>query len=137
MPEQKEIESTDASATGHDDHHHGEFSVEEESLDVKLIGGIVFGTAIVIVGLILIGFTITEVTSRQMIAASIAETTYHEIREARAAAAAKLMKYEVIDQANGVYRMPIDRAIDLMVNEQFQDNDEVSYSSEMKLLPAQ
>lgn len=137
MPEQKDIESSDASTAGHDEHHHVEFSVEAESLDAKLIGGIVFGTAIVVVGLILVGFTITEVTSREMIAEAVAQTSYPEIREARAAATSRLTKYEVIDATNGVYRMPIDRAIDLMVNEQFQNRDEAAFSSELQLLPAQ
>lgn len=137
MPEQIDVASADAVETGHEDHHHVEFSVEAESLNVKLIGGIVLGTVIVVLGLILVGFTITEVTSRELVAESIAQTTYPELREARAAATARLMKYEVVDAANGVYRMPIDRAIDLMVNEQFQNKDEMSYSSELQLLPDQ
>jgi hypothetical protein len=65
----------------------------------------------------------------------LAETTYPELREAMASAAGRLTQFGVVDQAQGVYRIPIDRAIDLMVNEQFQNGGAGDYSDELRLLP--
>jgi hypothetical protein len=90
---------------------------------------------VIVAGLVLFGFTLTEVTSRDIRTRVLAETTYPELREARASAAGRLTQFGVVDQAQGVYRSPIDRAIDLMVNEQFQNGGAGDYSDELRLLP--
>ncbi len=110
--------------------------VEKEFINVGFVMGIVLGTVVIVAGLVLFGFTMTEVTSRDIRTRVLSETAYPDIREARAAAAGRLNQYAVVDTAAGIYRIPIDRAIDLLVNEQYQNQQAEDYSNEVMLLPS-
>ncbi len=123
-----------AATEGHD--AHGLVGVEKESVDISLLFGIIVGTVVIVVALIIIAFTITEVKSRQFESDNIEATDYPELREVRAAAASQLTQYDVVDAENNSFRIPIDRAIDLMANEQHESGSDGSYSDEVVLLPS-
>ncbi len=118
-----------------DEGHHAFVGVEKESINVGLVSGIIVVTIVIVTALIIIAFTLTDVTSTETIATVIAETDYPELREVEAAAANQLMQYGIVDQDAQVFQIPIDRAIDLMVNEEFEQRGEQAYSDELVLIP--
>ena len=115
----------------HDSHHH-EVGVEPESINAFLIMGIVFATSLVVVVLILVGFTITTSYSQINEAAMVAEAEYPEVREVRAEAISEMKKTGVVDEENGIYRISVDEAIDLMVKMQYE-NPEGAFTEEFTL----
>ena len=125
-----------AAAEGHDS-HHSLVGVEKESINVGLVMGIVLGTVVIVSGLVAFAFTVTEVTVRETSEILISQTEYPELREVRAAAANRLTQYNVVNADAETYQIPIDQAINLMANEEYQNRDENSYSSELVLLPSQ
>ena len=124
-----------ASGEGHDA-HHALVGVEKESVDTSLLFGVILGTVVIVVTLVIIAFTITEVKSRSTLSERIAATEYPELREVRAAAASLLTKYEVVDAESQTYRIPIEQAINLMANEQHQNGGDGAYTDEVVLLPS-
>ena len=131
-PQAAEAMASEESSAGH--HHF--VGVEKESIDAKLIFGIVAGVTVIVVGLVILAFTITGVTSQELRAQAVAEVDYPELREANAAAAARLMGYDVVDAESGTFRIPIERAIDLMVNEHHANRTGGPVSNELKLVPS-
>ena len=104
------------------DEHDGHFELsdfEPESVDSGIILGVVLATAVVVVGLVILGFTIFNVYSRKTAEELVAQTTYPEIRDIRAAATGELNQSGVVDAENEIYRIPIDRAMSLMVEQQY------------------
>lgn len=63
-----------------------------------------------------------------------ASSNYPELRQVELAATQLLNQYEVINADQGVYRIPIDRAIDLIVDES-PPAPAANYSQELQLLP--
>ena len=116
--------------------HHHFVGVEEESVNAGLVIGIVLGVVVIVTGLVVFAFTITEVTTRDTMESILADIEYPDLRETRAASAALLNKYETVNAEEGSFRIPIDRAIDLMVNENFQSQADGNFSDELKLLPS-
>lgn len=124
-----------AAAEGHES-HHSLVGVEKESINVGAVFGIVFGTVVIIVALIAVGFTVTLVTTKDTVAQIAAEADYPEIREIRAAAAARLEQYDVVDAEAATFQIPIDQAINLIVNEEYQNQAVKNYTDELVLLPS-
>jgi hypothetical protein len=111
-----------------------QIGVEHEGVEAKQILAIVAAIALAIVLMAITIFQFTnrvEAAVRQRLAA---EASYPELREAEAQAAERLGQYGIVDDAQGVYRIPIDRAMELMVN-QAQQAPGGPYSSELQLLP--
>ena len=52
------------------------------------------------------------------------ESVPRELRQAEANADRKLTQYGQIDQEEGVYRVPIDRAIDLIMEEEWKEGNQ-------------
>ena len=125
-----------AAAEGHDS-HHSFVGVEKESINVGLVMGIVLGTVVIVTVLVSFAFTMTEVTVRETNELIISQTEYPELREVKAAAANKLTQYDVVNADAGKFQIPIDQAIVLMANEEYQNQAQKSYSEELVLLPPQ
>lgn len=53
--------------------------------------------------------------------ASVDRVRYPQIRQAEMEATQQLQQYGVVDEAEGTYHMPIDRAMDLIATEEYQD----------------
>lgn len=52
--------------------------------------------------------------------------TYNDIREAEVEATQRLQQYGVVDEEEGTYRIPIDRAMDLIATEEYQQRQQQS-----------
>ena len=124
-----------ASTDGHES-HHALVGVEKEAVNVGVVMGIVFGTVVIVSSLVAFAFTMTEVTQRETLALINAQTDYPELREARAAAASRLAQYNIVNAQEETYQIPIDQAINLIVNEQYLNQDDTDYTSELVLLPS-
>ena len=137
MSEQEETihtPTTDTHEQGHDDHEggHGLAGFEPEDLNVWMVMGVVFATSLVVVALIIVGFAITgsyaKITEDEM----LSNANYPEIRDIRAAATAEMNEAGVVDANAGIYRIPVDQAMDLMVEMQYK-NPEGNFTDELVL----
>lgn len=93
-----------------------------EKRDVSVAKTLVVGLFVIV---LIIGFfivlneyfiSVSEEITHQQVLAPESKT----LREQRARDAELLHSYEVIDSTAGVYRIPIERAMELMANEAFQ-----------------
>ncbi len=124
-----------ASTEGHGS-HHALVGVEKESINVGLILGIVLGTVVIVTGLVSLAFTMTEVTNQETKAILVVEADYPELREVRAAAATRLTQYDVVNSNENIFQIPIDQAINMIVNEQHEAEKKSDLSGELVLLPS-
>lgn len=97
-----------------------EIGVENEGIQAGAILTFMFVMAIIIGIAVTIVFNLTNLVAQDVYDTAATEMTYPEAREARAGAAAQLNQYEVLDQEQGVYQIPVDRAMELMLNEAYQ-----------------
>ncbi len=127
-----------AAATEHgaDEHHddHFELAVEDENIETGAIFRI-FGVVVAfVIVLAVIGVQLAKMTTITMRAEATQVSGHPELREVRATAAQQLSQYGVVDAEAGVYRIPIDTAIDLIVNESMQSTPETG-SDTFVLMP--
>ena len=120
----------------HDDHGggHGLAGFEPENLNVWMIMGVVFGTSLVVIALIVVGFAITSSYAQKNEAVMLNEAAYPEIRDIRAADMAELNRTGVVDDEDGIYRITIDQAMELMVNMQYK-NPDGDFTDELSITP--
>ena len=94
-------------------------------------------TMIMAIGaVVVILFMWTSTVSQGIRGASIDGSEYPDLRETNAQAAQKLSQYEVIDAEQGVYRIPIDQAMDIMANQAYQEGER-TYSLEAPFVERQ
>lgn len=72
--------------------------------------------------------------AQQAQAAAAANLSYPDLRQAELEATALLNQYQVVNAAQGTYRIPLDRAIDLVVDESYR-NPNPNSSQELQLVP--
>lgn len=108
--------------------------VQYEGVGAGPIIAFIFVT-IVFIGLVVwvaMGWFMAE--AQQAHAEAAAGLNYPDLRQVELSAARLLNQYEVVDAAQGVYRIPLDRAIDLIVDEAYQA-PAGTYSQELHLVP--
>lgn len=88
------------------------------------------GAAVVIL------FMWTSTMSQNIRDTSLDESQYTDLREVNAQAAQKLSQYDVVDAEQGIYRIPIEQAMDLMANQAYQEGDR-TYSPEAPFVERQ
>lgn len=125
-----------AEVTGDDKYYEeeAELGVQHEGIGVGQVLGFMFATIVALGMAVVFVFFLTQTASQQALDDVTALQTYPQLREVEAAATQRLDQYEVLDAGAGVYQIPLDRAIDLMVNEAYQ-NPRTDYSSELVLRP--
>ncbi len=94
--------------------------VEHDRVEAGQIVGIMLAVAVAVITAVIILFQWTSIRSEAARQAAVQTVQYRELREVNAAATRKLTQYELIDPEAGIYRIPIERAMDLMVNEAYQ-----------------
>lgn len=133
-PGQTPSMEVEAAAPGPQFVEGGVLEVEAEGFQVGTILVWLIGVVVTVVILVVLGFQLTQ-NQRDYVRSEFASTAvYPELRQTEAAATSKLTQYEVLDAEEGVYQIPITRAIDLMVNEARQ-NPRTDYSAELQLVP--
>ncbi len=99
----------------------GQFVVEREGLEAGRIGAFVSVVLILLVLVVLAAtrwFVSVSDTAHALVAA---EATYPELRRVELDAEQLLSRYEVIDRAQGIYRIPVERAMDVLLRESHAD----------------
>jgi hypothetical protein len=90
--------------------------VEPESVDVRPLLFAAIVMAVSVITIVLIVFQWSEIEFEHARINAIEMTGYPQERELDFQAREKLEQYGVVNRDSGVYRIPIDRAIELMVN---------------------
>lgn len=108
--------------------------VQEEGIHVAPIMGVIGVISAFVVVAVIAMFQITNLEHTKVEMAAAAYSGYPELQQLRMDAAESLTQYGVVDEANGVYRIPVDRAMQLMLNE--AQGQPGNYSSELMLGPA-
>lgn len=109
-----------------------ELGVAHEGIAAGQIFAITAGVVLAIVLIVVTLIQYTQITAQEVRYASVGMSGYPERREAEATASRLLGEYGVVDAAQGVYRIPIERAIELMANETYQQQGR-AYSAELPL----
>lgn len=97
---------------------------------LAIIGAIVLALVLIVVALI----QYTQITAQQVRYSAVGLSGYPELRESRTQAVRELSEYGVVDAEEGIYRVPIERAIELMANEAYQQQDQ-GWTRELTLVP--
>lgn len=93
-----------------------------EKRDVSPIRIIIFG----VIGMIIVVVAVTIVvevfitTSEKLVEEMVLEPQSTAIRDLRARETEELNTYKLLDSNEGIYRIPIDRAIELMADEAYR-----------------
>jgi hypothetical protein len=112
----------------------GEEAVEVEGVDVGPLVKAALTLALLIVVAVVVVFQWTNLEVQRVRVEATRDSGYPALREYEAASASKLTQYAVVDAAAGVYRIPIDRAIERVVAERMREGGG-RYTSELQLLP--
>ena len=112
----------------------GQMTVQHEGIEAGQIVAFVFLLIIIIGVFVWVASLWFESVADQTHQEAAATSTYPELRQVELAATQLLNQYEVINADQGVYRIPIDRAIDLIVDEA-PPAPAANYSQELQLLP--
>lgn len=97
--------------------------VERDRVEAGQIIGIALAVLFAIVTAIIVLFQWVTVREEATYQAVVEGAEYPELRQVEASAAEKLGQYGVVDGGEGVYRIPIERAMELIVNENFQEQN--------------
>lgn len=94
-----------------------DLGVEPEGVESAQILGLTLSVIAVLAIIIILLFNWKATVRDQTYAQAVGVSGYPELSEVEAAAARELSQYEVVNDAEGVFRVPIDRVITLMTNE--------------------
>jgi len=96
---------------------HADAGIEEEGVSALRILGMTVVGSLILAALVLVAVQLARTEFRAAGAEAVEITGYPALVEARIAGQEKLTQYGVADAEAGRFRIPVDRAIDLMVNE--------------------
>lgn len=108
-----------------------ELGVAHEGIAAGQILAITLGIVLALVLIVVTLIQYTQITVQEIRYGTVGASGYPELRERETAAMQLLNEYGVVDAEQGVYRIPIERAIELMANEAYQENR--AYSAELPL----
>jgi hypothetical protein len=93
-----------------------------EKQDINLRKVILYGFLGIVLVVIVLVFAIDYfiATREEIVYESVLKPESAALRELRAREIEELNSYAIVDSTKGVYRIPIDRAIELMADEAFQ-----------------
>ena len=104
---------TEAPDKGHQTHP----GVEDEDIDAGQLIAIVGFVTFLIAVLVTAALSITMLRFDRAQTEAAAQTGYPNLQETRMDGLARLNRYEVVDQEAKIYRIPIERAMQLVVEE--------------------
>lgn len=101
-----------------------ERGVAYEGVAARQIMGITGSIILVILVAVAIIFGWFDQVSQDMRQLTVADMDSQPIRQAEVEATQQLQQYGVVDKEEGVYRIPIDRAMDLVATEEYQQQQQ-------------
>lgn len=103
-----------------------ERGVAYEGVASSQITGISVSIIVVILTAVAILFGWFEQVSNSVQSATAEAQDYEQLRQAEVEATQQLQQYGVVDEEEGRYRIPIDRAMDLIATEEYQERQQES-----------
>jgi hypothetical protein len=103
-----------------------ETGVAEEGIPSAQIAAIAVSILVTMLVLASVVFSLVSGTSQEAREAAISADDYTELQETETEAARQLNQYDVVSEEEGVYRIPIERAMDLMADEAYQEQQRES-----------
>jgi hypothetical protein len=99
-----------------------------EKQDVSVNKVILWGvmSILVVVVVIIWGLDYFTAVKEEIVRNQVLSPQSVALRELRAREAEELGSYKLLDSANGVYRVPIDRAMQLMADEAYQERQKAT-----------
>jgi hypothetical protein len=97
-----------------------EVGVAYEGVAAGQIAAIMFSIVLVIAVAATVVFFWVGMAAQETTQGSVDAENYTTLRQARLDAAEQLEQYRVIDEEEGIYQIPIDRAMDIIANEEYQ-----------------
>lgn len=113
-----------------------EMGVAHEGIEAGEIMAISL-SILVAIGLIVVTlFVMVDLQAETQRRAVTSQSRYPGLQETQARAADRLGQYAIVDDQEEVYRIPIDRAMNVMVNEAYQQENQkkASYSEELSFI---
>ncbi len=111
-------------------HEQDEFAVQSEDLSAGVLTGVIAGVAVLVMVIVVIAVSVSGQRFEEARVDAISHSGYPDLRQTHTGSVEKLTHYKVLDQDAGVYRIPIDRAMKLVVDEAAVSSTE---SSELRL----
>lgn len=105
-----------------------ELGVEHEGVEAGQILGFVLATAVALGLAVFTLFQYVDITAQAVRIEATGRSGYPELLENRLNAIERLTQYDVVEGEEGRYRIPIDRAMELMTGE---DRTDADYSREL------
>lgn len=110
--------------------------VQSEDMNAGLLVQVVLGVAAIVTVLVIVVFQIMNL-SVQTVEMQLAEGVGQSARaEVELAAAGKLTQYAVVDAGAGIYQIPIERAMELIAGETYEQPAD-GFTDEVRLLPGE
>jgi len=107
-----------------------ERGVAYEGIAANQITAIALSILVVILAAVAVLFGWNEQVRQEAHASATDEQNYEMLRQAETEAQQDLTQYEVVDEEEGVYQIPIDRAMDIIATEEYQQQREASEGEE-------
>lgn len=108
--------------------------VEHEGIGAAQVLGFILAILVVIGMAIVFVFIIVDTTTQQARQEAVALLEYPELRDAEAIADRQIRQYGTASDQDGTYRIPIERAMDILARRTRQQTTR-AYSPELQLLP--
>ena len=109
-----------------------ELGVEHEAIGVSQILGFIGAIIAVLILIIIFVFQIVNISELRTYESAVLESGYPELRQVRVEAAREMTQYEILNDAEGIYQIPVDRAMELLVDQE-RSEPEGGYSPELPL----
>lgn len=109
--------------------------VEHEGVEAGQIIGFVLAVVVALALSIVALIQYFGITAETVRYESAGLSGYPELRESRLQATQKLSEYGAVEGEADRFRIPIDRAMELLANEAHQNSGSQSYSDELNLMP--
>ena len=97
-------------------HEQDEFEVEEENLPAGPVTGVVIAITVLVMVIVTLAVNITSLEFEEARKVAIDHTGYPLLESTRTAADAKLSQSGAVAGEEGVYQVPIDQAMKLVVD---------------------
>lgn len=109
-----------------------EVGVAPEGIEAKQIMGFVLAVLVAVAVLVIIIFTYATMVAQEVRVGAEASGRYFDLQEVQERGRAQIDRYEIIDQEAGRVRIPIERAMELMIEEDAARTD--GHAEELRTL---
>jgi hypothetical protein len=135
VPAGEEMPAISAEDHGHDDHHHGpegedyivdvtdedlfnsvKEGIQNDFMNYKMLTGWILIGIVTVIGLVIIATQLEGYTKFQKMMSAAGQTENLQVNQLEAEQQTRLNSYGVVDPDAGIYHVPIDSAINMMVN---------------------